>query len=617
MLEGLVSASEITRREILRLALASPLLAAMPSISFAQRAKSQGLSRDSFLKAPSSIVPVSDTSAVKQIKLVRQWKGPLCQSRLVNAGKESVRVKEVVLFDLAPSLPPETQLYGEGFQMLTQTGGTLGQPADLGNYTDAKHYKLPTPDGARTCYGLITLGSPEGGNSLLAFTSCRRFIGQFYLRDSSLQVVMDTEGNEIKPGESWELEEFTFRAGPDREQLLAELARRLVVNHPPLRLPTPPTGWCSWYCFGPRVTAQQVLDNLDFIAKNTPGLKYIQIDDGYQPAMGDWLETGAAFGGNVQGVLKQIRARGFEPAIWVAPFVAEEKSHIFQQHPDWFVTDREGQPLRSDRVTFGGWRHGPWYVLDGTHPQVQGHFETLFRTMRREWGCTYFKLDANFWGAIHGGHFHDARATRIEAYRRGMQAILRGAGDSFVLGCNHPIWPSLGLIHGSRSSNDIKRSWDRVATTARQNLKRNWQNGRLWWNDPDVVVLTGDLSENEFRFHATAIYATGGMLLSGDDLTKVNAEKLAMLRKLQPPTGVAARFSDESLRVGTVRFPGSQAVCLFNWDDATRIISFRLPRASHVSDFWSGEDLGRHEGELMTSEMAPHSSRLLICRGNG
>ena len=183
-------------------------------------------------------MPVSDTSAVKQIKLVRQWKGPLCQSRLVNAGKESVRVKEVVLFDLAPSLPPETQLYGEGFQMLTQTGGTLGQPTDLGNYTDAKHYKLPTPDGARTCYGLITLGSPEGGNSLLAFTSCRRFIGQFYLRDSSLQVVMDTEGNEIKPGESWELEEFTFRAGPDREQLLAELARRLVVNHPPLRLPT-------------------------------------------------------------------------------------------------------------------------------------------------------------------------------------------------------------------------------------------------------------------------------------------------------------------------------------------------------------------------------------------
>ena len=47
--------------------------------------------------------------------------------------------------------------------------------------------------------------------------------------------------------------------------------------------------------------------------------------------MGDWLETGAAFGGNVQGVLRKIRERGFEPAIWVAPFVAEEKSHVLAE----------------------------------------------------------------------------------------------------------------------------------------------------------------------------------------------------------------------------------------------------------------------------------------------
>src|SRR4029077_2258263 len=121
-----------------------------------------------------------------------------------------------------------------------------------------------------------------------------------------------------------------------------------------------------WYCFGPRVTAQQVLENLDTIAKTIPALKDVQIDDGYQPAMGDWLETGAAFGGNVRGVLKQIRERGFEPAIWVAPFIAEAGSHLFQQHPDWFMKDEEGKPLAANRVTFAGWRRGPWYALDGS-----------------------------------------------------------------------------------------------------------------------------------------------------------------------------------------------------------------------------------------------------------
>jgi hypothetical protein len=181
------------------------------------------------------------------------------------------------------------------------------------------------------------------------------------------------------------------------------------------------------------------------------------------------------------------------------------------------------------------------------HLRAQAHFESVFRTMRTGWGCTYFKLDANFWGAIHGGRFHDPKATRIEAYRRGMEAVRRGAGEAFLLGCNHPIWGSLGLLHGSRSSNDIKRTWDRVARTARENLGRNWQNGRLWWNDPDAVVLAGDLGEEERSFHATAILATGGMVLYGDDLSTIPPTRLEMLRKLHPPTGVAARFEDDSL----------------------------------------------------------------------
>jgi alpha-galactosidase len=587
----------ISRRTLLKLALVSPFAAALHA--------TERFGRKTFINAP--------TNYVLPLRLTRRWRGAVCESQITNHSGQPVRVKEVVLFDLQLPFAPLTRLYGEGFQMLSQTSGTLGAPADLGNYTDAKHYKMPSPYGDKTVYGMMTLSPSSTEHHLLAFTSCRRFAGQFYINGQSLKVVVDTEDRELQPGETWKLESFTYASGANREYLLGDLASALIKNHPPLRFPKPPSGWCSWYCFGPRVTAQQVLDNLDFIAKNTPGLRYVQIDDGYQPAMGDWLETGAAFGGNVQGVLKQIRARGFEPAIWVAPFVAEEKSNVFQQHPDWFVKDSDGKPLRSDRVTFGGWRHGPWYVLDGTHPQVQQHFENLFRTMKREWGCTYFKLDANFWGAIHGGHFHDPRATRIEAYRRGMKAILRGVEDSFVLGCNHPIWPSLGLIHGSRSSNDIKRTWERIATTARQNLSRNWQNGNLWWNDSDAVVLTGDLPDNEFQFHATAIYASGGMILSGDDLTRISEEKLKMLRKLQPPIGVAARFDDDTFRVGRIDlWRKRQVVSVLNWEDTPQTISVRLDRPKQITDFWTDAPLGTHTDQI-TVEMPARSGRLLIC----
>jgi alpha-galactosidase len=607
-------ADKITRRDILRLTLISPLVAAvLPSLKSAKIGNVTRLDKQVFVTSPSKIVPADPAQETDRLKLDRQWKGDICRSSVANNGNRPVRIKEIILFDIAHSLPGETRLYGEGFQMLSQTGGTLGKPIDYGSHTDAKHYKMPIPSDARAFYGMMTLASAEGTNDLLAFTSCRRFNGQFLSRDGSLQVVVDTEGLELKPGETWELEEFTYKKGTDRGRLLDDLATRLNQNHPRLQFASPPAGWCSWYCFGPRVTAQQVLDNLDFIAINAPDLKYIQIDDGYQPAMGDWLETGAAFGGDVQGVLKKIRERGFEPAIWVAPFVAEEKSNLFRQHPDWFVEGADGKPLRSDTVTFGGWRRGPWYALDGTHPEAQKHLETVFRTMRQNWGVTYFKLDANFWGAIHGGKFYDPNATRIEAYRRGMKAVISGAGDGFILGCNHPIWASAGLVHGSRSSNDIKRTWDRVKSTARQNLSRCWQNGQLWWNDSDAVVLTGDLKPEEYQFHATSIYASGGMILSGDDLTKIAPERLAMLKKLVPPQPLAASFKDDSLRVGFIENKGSRAVCVFNWEETPQTISFDLPKACAVTDFWSGEKLGRHKGAYTVKDLPPHSARLLVC----
>jgi alpha-galactosidase len=374
-------------------------------------------------RAPSSVDPQQNG-----LSLVRVWTGNLCRSKLVNRGDRPMQVREVVLFAIPHELPPETAFYGEGSQMLSQTAGTLARPSDLGRYTDRRHYRIPQPSDATTAYGVITLSPPAGGHILLAFASSRRFVGRFYIRERRIDVVVDTENLTIAPGESWDLEEFLFASGPRRPDLLATLAARIVTNHPPLRWRRPPTGWCSWYCFGPRVTARNVLDNLGAIASSLPALRYIQIDDGYQAAMGDWLDTGGAFGGDVRGVLQGIREQGFEPAIWVAPFVAEGGSKLFREHPEWFVKDADGSPLRSDKVTFGGWRRGPWYALDGTHPGAQRYLESVFRTMRNKWGVTYFKLDANFWGAIHGGRFYDPKATRVEAYRRGIRPSSRARG---------------------------------------------------------------------------------------------------------------------------------------------------------------------------------------------
>ena len=552
---------------------------------------------DQFLQAlkSSKAIIVTDNGQVAPttVQITRSWNGDFCATRIVNTGSTPVRIREVVLAQVGKALPSNTPFYGEGFQMLTQTNGTLEKPQVLGNYTDEGHYRIPQPAGYLAVYNLLRLYPAGEPQLLLGFTSCKRFVGKFYLNADTIKVVMDLENLSLAPGAAFQLEEWALLNGREGNALLEKFASRINHYHPRLAFKQPPTGWCSWYCFGPRVTAQNIYDNLDYIKANLPALRYIQIDDGYQPHMGDWLSTGKSFGGNIQPVLKTIRSKGFEPAIWVAPFICDSNSTVYKEHPDWLVKDANGKPLRSDLVTFGGWRLKPWYVLDGTNPAVQKHLEQMFRVMRNQWGCTYFKLDANFWGAIHGGYFYDKQATRVDAYRRGMEAILKGTGDAFILGCNHPLWPSLGLIHGSRSSMDIKRQWSVFERSGRENLYRAWQNGRLWWNDPDCLLLTGKMPDNEFRFHAALIYSTGGMLLSGDDLTTISPERLNVLRKTVPPTAQSAAFEDGKFEIGRLSTPKGKYIVLLNWDSTARSITAKLDKPCEVVDHWTGKSLGK------------------------
>jgi hypothetical protein len=138
----------------------------------------QLLDQTDLRRLPGAVLAV-DGRRLDDVELIRDWTGRLCRSRLVNRGRSAVRIREAVLVDVELPFPPATRLYGEGFQMLTQTGGTLGAPVDLSQYTDAKHYRIPTSEGARAFYGLLTLTPPEGDTTLCAFTSCARFSGRF------------------------------------------------------------------------------------------------------------------------------------------------------------------------------------------------------------------------------------------------------------------------------------------------------------------------------------------------------------------------------------------------------------------------------------------------------
>ncbi|MFZ4778852.1 MAG: glycoside hydrolase family 36 protein [Terrimicrobiaceae bacterium] len=529
--------------------------------------------------------------------------GAWSRSSVRNIGTAPMHVPGVRLATFG-LLPADAPIYGEGFQMLSQYRGTVSASVCLGWETDHGHYKIPQTTGGRTFYNLLHVRLGPGDHLLLAFASCHRFSGEFRLGERG-EVWMDTEGLVLQPGETWDLEEFGVLRGSDPAALYAELAARLAQNHPPRDLSRIPTGWCSWYAFGSKVTDADIASNLEAIQRLKLPLSFVQIDDGFQAKTGDWFRWSDGFPQGLEPVIRRIRDAGLEPAIWLAPFIAEEGSEVLRDHPDWFVADDQGLPLASDKVTFGGWHSAPWYALDGTHPEVLRHLEALARTYRERFGCRYFKLDANFWGAMHGGKRHDRKATRIEAYRRGMAAFNRGAGGgSFVLGCNAPMWPSLGLVNGMRVSNDISRKWASISTLARQQFHRHWQHRHLWINDPDCICLDhgkrgGGAHDSqgatnlppansaEFHFHAAVILASGGTAISGDDLARIPPDMLALLRKLLPPAGGAAVFDGFDFCEGRMQSADGQEMrLLFNWDDAECERRVLLPRDHQPYLYW-------------------------------
>jgi alpha-galactosidase len=582
---------------------------------------------DRLRQAPSRIEDTDHKNVDPSIlRLNTTWKGDRCSFSLTNISRQPVKVGNIILFDLPQhGLKSSTPVYGEGFQMLTDTKGILGAAYPSG-YADADHYKIPQPDGIRTVYGMMTMDLGTDGHVLLGFSSCRRFIGRFSFNGELLRVSVDPEGLTIEPGETWKLEEFLAITGPDRNALLDRLAADIDKNHPPL--PQPPlsnrSGWCTWYAVGGAGNQQIITDTVNGFASMLPEIRYIGIDEGYC-LEGDWLEVNPRFG-DMPKILDIIQNKGFLPAMWLAPFVAAPSSHTLAEHPEMFIQDTDGKPLDSSKIGFGGWSNGPWRVLDGTNPETQKYLENVFRTMREKWGITYFKLDANYWGALYGGKRFDPKATRVEAYRRGMEAIIRGAGPgAIILGCNAPIWPSFGLVNDMRTSNDISRSWGAVVSSSDTNLDRSWQNGRLWVSDPDCILLTNvqdggpnpvttppDKISPAAQFLATVVHAVGGMIISGDKVQDLHPAQIAMMHKLIPPTGISARFESISHQVGITDLKNRQYYYALNWDNDPADRTLHLKQMSHLTDYWTGEDLGMHAGDYVIKSVPARSARLIM-----
>ncbi len=587
---------------------------------------------------------------------------PYCVTRVgvTNEGRAELRVEALHVFATPAegrgrlrlqSKPADWRIYRHGWQSWAPTLSLGGAQMDVLSAPPVLSPEAPQREPGRFASDDVgVLYDPASGRSLLAgVVTARDFISQVFV-DAPAQAIDArclADGIAVAPGETlWSERVAVDVAGHPNEQLERygeALAREMGARAPK----EAPAGWCSWYYFFTQITEDDVVRNLRFIESHRRELpiQAVQIDDGYQADIGDWLTVNEKFPHGMAWLASEIKRAGYIPGIWTAPFLLADTSKTFAEHPGWVIRDQSGAPVTAQH----NWERNN-YGIDGSNPEALAWLTELFRAICDGWGYDYVKIDFLFAAAVAGRRL-DERATRIRAYRQALDAVRKGAGEKrFILGCGSLMAPSVGVFDGNRIGSDTAPWWrfltseEREAprprprrpddnlsaeTAIRNTMTQFWMHNRLWANDPDCLLVRSDrtkLTLDEIRSSATAIGLSGGMMLSSDDLDRAPAERLAIIWMLLPvlpksavPVDLIERDIPERFEVAYERpFDPVRLVAAFNLDDEARDVRVELPAGEwHAFDVWEERYLGRATGELAFSAVGAHACKLLALRPAG
>jgi hypothetical protein len=397
----------------------------------------------------------------------------------------------------------------------------------------------------------------------------------------------------------------------------------------------------SWYDRGRDVTADRVGALADWMAAHRDGvpLDVIQIDDGYQRAVGDWAPNGR-FPGGWAPVVAGIRAAGAVPGIWLAPLIVDDSLGHFAAHPEWFQHDAGGAPLRGVPM----W--GPSsHLLDPTNPGAADLIRSILRQARAA-GFEYYKIDFNLvggmgmmMGARSSVRFYDPSRTRLQALRDLYRLYREEIGEAgYLLGCTWGLSRGVvGFADASRIGPDADPRWSGDGPFSLLECIRTVgssapANRVLFANDPDAVYTRprGELTAAETRTWLSFAGLLGGMTCFSDPLMEAGYADAAHVLELvapaapEPGRSFAGGVDREHRRFGFVaRRPFGDFATLLVWnpeDAAARVevdpggtVAAELGRPCHLWSLWDGEYLGEwpHDGEVPAVHLPAHGCAIL------
>jgi alpha-galactosidase len=316
-------------------------------------------------------------------------------------------------------------------------------------------------------------------------------------------------------------------------------------QRPPAKAPA--SGWTSWYNYYTKITEEIILDNLRAYAQRDLKIDFFQIDDGWQPAVGDWTTANAKFPQGMAYLADQIHRYGYQAGLWLAPLIVEQKSTIYQQHRHWLLThDGERLVEAGYNPGWGGLAHGTYYVLNLDMPEVQAHLHEVFDTVLNVWGYDLVKLDFLFAAAIvpAGGK------SRGQRMYEACELLRHICGDKLILGCGVPLFPAKVMADYCRIGPDIGLKWElgiaeaihlretiSTHTALHNTINRRHFSRRLFQNDPDVFILrneNNDLSPQQKQSLLLINHIFGDLLFTSDNIGGYDDATMRLYRTTFP-----------------------------------------------------------------------------------
>ncbi len=334
---------------------------------------------------------------------------------------------------------------------------------------------------------------------------------------------------------------------------------------------TPPMGWNSWNHFGCKVSDAIVRAQADAMVRTgmkAAGYEYINIDDcweGERDSKGI-IHPNSRFP-DMKALADYVHSKGLKLGIYSSP----------------------------GPKTCGGY--------EGSYGHEKQDADTYAK-----WGVDYLKYD---WCTA---RFMYKPEQYPEAFEKMHEALVStGRPIVYSIHGRGEVWTWAQSVGANlwRTTGDIKDNYSRMVAIGFGQEGLAQFAGPGHWNDPDMLEIgNGGMTPEEYRMHMSLWCLLAAPLITGNDLTHMTPETLAILTNPdviavdQDPLGVEGHrvWEEGPLEIWMKPLAdGSKAVGLFNREQSTIRITLKFSQIgiggrARVRDLWARKDLGVFDG---------------------